>query len=91
MRSEAARTGRCTRATRRGKRCPIAIPAAIGSPSSSATASSMSSGSSDTARRIAAVGSYIPAHSARFSGVITIATAVDTAVIDTDSAVLPRA
>ena len=51
----------------------------------------MSSGSSDTACRIAAVGAYSPAHSARFNGVITIATTIDTAVIDTDSAVLPRA
>ena len=88
---EMARIGACTRLASAGQRCEMARPAASGTPSSMATSPSMCSGSSEKLRSSARIGSSCAAQKATFSGVATIAPSVESVLIDTDSAALPRA
>src|ERR1039457_3783785 len=79
------------RAVKRGQRRETNRPAARGRPSSSNTCMNISSGFTATWRRIGCAGAYSPPQKAMFSGVIEIAVSVDAVLMDTDSAVLPRA
>jgi hypothetical protein len=82
--------GFCARAAKAGNWCDTHMPITSGRPSRMTMSFSMTSGSSEMVRiRSCVTGLRLP-QKLKFSGVITMASAVDTALALTDSAVLPR-